>query len=68
MDEKENMELMSVEEAAAYLKFSTTFLYRLCKQNAIPHINYGRHILFRKSDLYKWLGTKVTYVFEEETA
>ena len=61
MDEvtKENMELLSVEEAAAYLKFSTTYLYRLAKEKKIPHVNYGRHIIFRKKDLYDWLGALV---------
>lgn len=56
----ENMDVMNVKEAAAYLKFSTNFLYRLCKQQLIPHVNYGRHILFRKADLYAWLGSMVT--------
>ena len=60
MNESENMDVMNVEEAAAYLKFSTTFLYRLCRKQLIPHVNYCRHILFRKSDLYAWLGSKVT--------
>ncbi len=55
----ENMDLLSVEEAAAYLRFSTTYLYRLAKARKIPHINYGRHIIFRKRDLYEWLGTMV---------
>lgn len=61
MDEvkNENMELLSVEEAAAYLKFSTTYLYRLAKEKKIPHVNYGRHIIFRKKDLYDWLGAMV---------
>lgn len=61
MDEvkNDNMELLSVEEAAAYLKFSTAYLYRLAKEKKIPHINYGRHIIFRKKDLYEWLGTMV---------
>ncbi len=49
--EKENMELLSVEEAAAYLKFSTTFVYRLAREKRIPHVSYGRHIIFRKTDL-----------------
>ena len=57
-DEK-NLDLLSVEDAAAYLKFSTAFLYKLCKENKIPHVNYGRHIIFRKTDLYEWLGTMV---------
>ncbi len=59
--EDKNLDLLSVEEAAAYLKFSTAFLYKLCKENKIPHVNYARHILFRKSDLYNWLGSMVTY-------
>lgn len=46
--EKENMELLSVEEAAAYLKFSTTFVYRLAREKRIPHVSYGRHIIFAK--------------------
>lgn len=65
-NEKENMDLLSVEEAAAYLKFSTTFLYRLAREQKIPHVNYGRHIIFRKSDLYNWLGTMVCPVRESE--
>ena len=68
MNEKEieNMDLLSVEEAAAYLKFSTTFLYRLAREKKIPHVSYGRHIIFRKTDLYNWLGTMVCPVVEVE--
>ena len=58
--EKENMDLLSVKEAASYLKFSTTFLYRLAREKKIPHVYYGRHIIFRKTDLYNWLGNMVT--------
>lgn len=56
-----NMDVMNVEEAAAYLRFSTTYLYRLTKERKIPHVNYGRHILFRKTDLYNWLGGMVCF-------
>ena len=63
--EEKNLDLLSVEEAAAYLKFSTAFLYKLCKENKIPHVNYGRHIIFRKTDLYNWLGSMVTYSEEK---
>lgn len=65
-NEKENMDLLSVEEAAAYLKFSTTFLYRLAREKKIPHVSYGRHIIFRKADLYNWLGSMVCPVREVE--
>ena len=63
MDEVKNnddgMVLLNVKEAAAYLNFSKTYLYRLAKAKLIPHINYGRHIIFRKKDLYDWLGSMV---------
>ena len=58
-NEKENLDLLSVEEAAAYLKFSTNYVYQLARAKKIPHVNYGRHIIFRKRDLYNWLGTMV---------
>lgn len=51
-DEKTEMDILTVEEAASYLKFSRTYLYRLAKEKKIPHINYGRHILFRRADLF----------------
>ena len=58
-NENDNLEILNVEEAAAYLKFSTTYLYKLAKEKKIPHVNYGRHIIFRKKDLYDWLGAMV---------
>ena len=58
-EEKLNMDVMNVEEAAAYLRFSTTYLYRLAREKKIPHVNYGRHIIFRKVDLFNWLGKMV---------
>ena len=42
MTDEQNLEVLSVEEAAAYLKFSTAYLYRLAKekfQNAIEEID-----------------------------
>ena len=59
-EEKKCMDLMSVEEAAVYLKFSKTYVYRLARANILPHVNYGRHIIFRKEDLYEWVGSMVT--------
>ncbi len=61
MDEvkTDGMEILSVEEAAAYLRFSVTYLYRLARANKIPHATYGRHVIFRKADLYEWVGSLV---------
>ena len=61
-NEKLEMDVLSVDEAAAYLKFSRAYLYRLAKEKKIPHINYGRHILFRRIDLFNWLGSMVCEV------
>ena len=61
-NEKLEMDVLSVDEAAAYLKFSRAYLYRLAKEKKIPHINNGRHILFRKIDLFNWLGSMVCEV------
>ena len=61
-NEKLEMDVLSVDEAVAYLKFSRAYLYRLAKEKKIPHINYGRHILFRKIDLFNWLGSMVCEV------
>ena len=60
----QNMDILSVDEAAEYLKFSKPYLYKLAKENKIPHIDYGRHILFRRIDLFNWLGSMVTYQSE----
>lgn len=60
----QNMDILSVDEAAEYLKFSKHYLYKLAKENKIPHIDYGRHILFRRIDLVNWLGSMVTYQSE----
>lgn len=56
-----NMDILSADEAAEYLKFSKPYLYKLAKENKIPHIDFGRHILFRRIDLFNWLGSMVTY-------
>lgn len=61
-NEKLEMDVLSVDEAAVYLKFSRAYLYRLAKEKKIPHINYGRHILFRRVDLFNWLGSMVCEV------
>ena len=65
-EEKSNLDLMTVKEASVYLKFSTAYLYRLAREKKIPHIYYGRHLLFRKVDLFDWLGSMVDGGVEKE--
>ena len=64
-EEKTNMDVMNVEEAAAYLRFSTAYLYRLAREKKVPHVNYGRHVIFRKIDLFNWLGKLVNDEVQE---
>ncbi len=64
----ENMELLTVDEAAAYLKFSVNYIYKLAKENKIPHANYGRHLIFRKIDLFNWVGSMVKFEVEKAEA
>lgn len=68
----DGLDLLSVEEAAAYLKFSTNYIYKLAKQNKIPHVNFGRHGLFsaRKicmAGLVPWLRGR-NYVWRKTFA
>ncbi len=48
--------LFTKEEAAEYLRISRTTLGRLMKK--IPYIKLDRRVLFRKSDIDKYLESK----------
>jgi excisionase family DNA binding protein len=52
---------MSLDEAAAYLRVSRSYLYRLTSRSQIPHYKPGgKRIYFLKTDLDKWiLGKRV---------
>lgn len=58
------LDLLSVEEAAAYLKFSRNYIYKLAGENKIPHTVLGRHLIFRKIDLFNWIGSLSNFVPE----
>ncbi|TET70706.1 MAG: helix-turn-helix domain-containing protein [Candidatus Aminicenantes bacterium] len=48
-------ELLTVQEAADFLKVSRSSVYRYCEQNIIPHIKKSFGIRFKPEDLEKWL-------------
>lgn len=48
-------ELLTVQEAADFLKVSRSSVYRYCEQNVIPHIKKSFGIRFKPEDLEKWL-------------
>jgi excisionase family DNA binding protein len=50
--------LMTKKEAMDYLKISHQTLFRLMKQKDFPYFKLERKVLFRKSDIDKWLESK----------
>lgn len=49
-------EILSLNEAAKFLKVSKSFIYKMTSQKLIPHyIPSGKKIFFKKSDLENWL-------------
>ena len=53
-----NDELLTINEALEYLKISRGSLYKLMKQKAFPYIKLEKRVLFRKSDIDKFLESK----------
>jgi len=51
------LEILNVDEAAQYLRCSKSNLYHRVKAGTIPHVKMGGRILFKKDDLYSWLGS-----------
>jgi len=51
--------LLTFAQTCAYLKYSRSYLYKLCERNLIPHYNpNGRTLFFRKSEIDNWLIQK----------
>jgi excisionase family DNA binding protein len=51
-----NEEILSLNEAAKFLKSSKSFMYKMTSQKHIPHyVPSGKRIYFKKSDLEDWL-------------
>jgi len=48
--------LLTVDEAAAFLRIKRTTLYTWAYRQHIPTQKVGRALRFRQSDLEKWLG------------
>ena len=61
---------LTLEEAADYLGFSKSYLYKLTSANKIPHYKpQGKRLYFAKSELDKWLlrnPVKTTAAIEQE--
>lgn len=64
----EKEEILSLKEAAVFLKISKSCLYKKTSTKQIPHfVPGGKNIYFKKSDLEDWIfNEKVTPVSEIE--
>ena len=51
------MDILSVKEASQYIRCSVAKIYDQAKRGVIPFVRNEGRILFRKIDLFNWLGT-----------
>lgn len=56
--ENEREALLSVREAARFLGFSSSMVYKLVETRSIPHIRLGERIRFRAEELNSWVDAR----------
>lgn len=55
----ERKDLMTRAEVIDYLRISSMTLHRLMKEHKFPYIKLGKRVLFRKSEIDKYLESKM---------
>jgi len=48
-------DVLTIEELSAYLRISTSTLYKLVREGKVPSQKVGRHWRFRKEAIDRWL-------------
>ena len=48
-------EILTIIELAEYLKIPRSTLYKLCQEGRVPSQKVGRHWMFRKEAIDRWL-------------
>lgn len=63
-------QLLSLKEAAVFIKLSVSSMYRLCNEKKIPNLKRGGKILFHKDELLAWAeeGRRKTVMEKDEDA
>ena len=51
-------EILTLKQAAEYLKCHTSTMYRLVKHGGVPHFRLGGDIRFKKSTIDNWIKKK----------
>jgi excisionase family DNA binding protein len=66
---KSNEEILSLKEAAEFLKLSVSCMYKKTSSKQIPHyVPGGKRVYFKKSDLENWiLSHKVDSINEVDS-
>lgn len=56
-EKNHNLDVMNATETADYLRCSLGKVYDMAKRGVIPFVKMEGRILFRKLDIFNWLGT-----------
>jgi excisionase family DNA binding protein len=51
-------DLLTPQEAAAYLRVRPSWVYEAARGRRLPHIKVGRHLRFMREDLDAWLAAQ----------
>lgn len=51
--------IMTVKEAAAILRISSSAMYRLVREEKVPYISVGKRRVIPATRFYAWLDTAV---------
>lgn len=51
--------ILTVKEAAAIMRISTSSLYQLLRENKAPHITIGKRKVIPVAQFYAWLDSEV---------
>lgn len=51
--------ILTVKEAAAIMRISTSSLYQLLRENKAPHITIGKRKVIPAAQFYAWLDSEV---------
>ena len=67
LQEKQNNEViyLDIDEASEFLKMKKSYIYQLVFQRKIPFYKRSKKLLFKKSELVKWIDSKRVKTMEE---
>ncbi len=52
----ENLDIMTIEDVAIYLRIPVSSVYKLAQEGKIPAQKVGKHWRFYKPNLVKWIS------------